>query len=88
MRNRGLDILFLKLNLNLSFNNFVSSFIFIIKPFEFVYNILAFLNIFIMFGFSINPTVYFSKFLEFLICASFLESGQFVYSAHAVGRRL
>lgn len=51
----GLEILFLKLNLKFSFNIFVWSFTFIIKPFELVYSIL--------FGFSINPTVYFSKFL-------------------------
>lgn len=53
--NIGLEILSLKLNLKFSFNNFVWSFTFIIKPFELVYNIL--------FEFSINPTVYFSKFL-------------------------
>lgn len=36
----GLEILFLKLNLKFSFNNFVWSFTFIIKPFELVYSIL------------------------------------------------
>lgn len=75
----GLDFLFLKLNLKFSFNNLVWSLAFISKPFELAYYILLI--------FSTNSTVCFSKFLEFIICASFLESGQFVCSVYFVDRR-